>query len=397
MRAPVRLPVLLCALFLAACGAPAMPPADVLPFAPAGPDDAPDPAAMGPFPVGVRTIEILDTGRKKADGMPRKLVTEIWYPATQDTKGKPGVSYDITALFTDAQRAQLNPGDIPLLKTVAVRDAPPAATHGPFPLIVFSHGQAAVRWQSTYLTVFLASHGYIVASPDHEGGTLYDVVRNQLSSTVDGFEKRPQDVTYLVNRLSRLPEGDPLKALVDITRLGVCGHSFGALTTLKVATTDKRIKAIVPQAPVTTDIAWLGLTPPVTLGIPVQIQGAHQDKTLPWDEHVAPAWAAQQKPRELLDLVTGGHFTFSDLCQFDLGAIADKVKLDVMGADVKKVLTDGCGPTAPPASVAQPLMRHFAIGFFNAELRGSTKTRALLTQAKADGFGQGVAVYTSDR
>lgn len=384
-------------LLVAACGSPPAAPVDPLPFAAAGPDAAPNPSQMGPFPVGVRTIEILDTGRKKADGSPRKLVTELWYPATQATKGKPGASYDVKSVFTAEQQAMIGTANVPVLQTVAVRDAPPAATHGPFPLVIFSHGQAAVRWQSTYLTVFLASHGYIVAAPDHEGGTLYDVVRGQLSNVLEGVDTRPQDVTYVANRLSRLPEGDPLKTLVDITHFGVAGHSFGALTALRVAALDKRVKAIVPQAPVTTDFAWAGLPPPVVLGIPVQIQGAHQDKTLPWDEHVAPTWAAMKKPRQLVDVVNGGHFTFSDLCQFDLATLADQVKLDVMGTDIKKVLGDGCGPTNPPASVAQPLMRHFAIGFFNAELRGSTGSRVLLSQAKADAFGgAGVAVITTD-
>jgi len=393
-----RAPALSC-LMLIACGTgtPAKPPEDVLPFAAASKDDAPDPAVMGPFPVGVRTLEILDTGRRKPDGSPRKLVTEIWYPATQDTKGKPGTTYDIREVFTPEQKTMLTGVDVPILKTPAVRDAPPAATHGPFPLIIFSHGQAAVRWQSTYLTVFLASHGFIVAAPDHEGGTLYDVVRGQLAAVTEGVEKRPQDVSYVVNRLSRLPDGDPLKTLIDIDHLGVIGHSFGALTALRVAATDKRVKAIVPQAPTTTDYAWIGLPQPVVLGIPVQIQGAHKDRTLPWDENVAPAWVAQQKPRELLDLVAGGHFTFSDLCQFDLATLATQVKLDIMGTDIKTVLGDGCGTANPPASVAQPLMRHFAIGFFNAELRGSTKTRDLLTQGKAESFGAGVAVFTSDR
>ena len=351
---------------------------------------------MGPFPVGVKTIEILDTGRRKPDGTPRKLVTEIWYPATQATKGKPGSAYDIKLIFTAEQQVKLNAANVPALPTSAVRDAPPAVSHGPFPLVIFSHGQAAVRWQSTYLTVFLASHGYIVASPDHEGGTLYDVVRGQLSAVTEGIDNRPQDVTYLVNRLSRLPAGDSLTGMIDIEHLGVCGHSFGALTSLRVAALDKRIKAIVPQAPVTTDYAWIGLPIPTELKIPVQIQGAHQDKTLPWDDNVTPTWAAMKKPRQLLDVVNGGHFTFSDLCQFDLATLADTVQLDVMGTDIKKVLSDGCGPMNPAASVAQPLMRHFAIGFFNAELRGSTKSRALLTQSKADSFGAGVAVFTND-
>ncbi len=382
------------ALLAVSCGAPKAGE-DPLPFAPAGPGAAPDPGVMGPFQVGVRTVEILDTGRRKPDGSPRKLVTEIWYPATQATKGKAGAAYDIKQVFTPEQQAMLG-ANVPLLQTTAVRDAPPAASHGPFPLIIFSHGQAAVRWQSTYLTVFLASHGYIVASPDHEGGTLFDVVRGQLAPVTDGVEKRPQDVTYVINRLSRLPDSDPLKGLIDIDHLGVCGHSFGALTTLRVAALDKRIKAIVPQAPVTTDFAWIGIAKPIELKIPVQIQGAHQDKTLPWNENVAPAWAAQLKPRQLLDIVNGGHFTFSDLCQFDLATLADQVKLDVMGTDIKKVLSDGCGPQNPAASVAQPMMRHFAIGFFNAELRNSPGSRKLLDQSHADGIGAGVAVFTDD-
>ena len=98
----------------------------------------------------------------------------------------------------------------------------------------------------------------------------------------------------------------------------------------------------------------------------------------------------------LLEVIHGGHFTFSDLCGFDLATLADTVHLDVMGTDIKKVLGDGCGPTNPPASVAQPLMRHFAIGFFNAELRGSTGSRALLTQDVAASFGADVANFTDD-
>lgn len=387
--------LVLCFALAVSCGAPKAPE-DPLPFPAAGPSAAPDPGKMGPFQVGVRTIEILDTGRKKPDGTPRKLVTEIWYPATQATKGQAGASYDIKQIFTAEQQAMLSTASVPLLQTTAVRDAAPAASHGPFPLIIFSHGQAAVRWQSTYLTVFLASHGYIVASPDHEGGTLYDVVRGQLAAVTEGVEKRPQDVSYVINRLSRLPEGDPLKTLIDMENLGVCGHSFGALTSLRVAAMDKRVKAIVPQAPVTTDFAWIGIAKPIELKIPVQIQGAHQDKTLPWDEHVAPAWAAQLKPRQLVDIVTGGHFTFSDLCQFDLATLADQVKLDIMGTDIKKVLGDGCGPTNPPATVAQPMMRHFAIGFFNAHLRKSPGSLELLDQKGADGIGAGVAVITND-
>jgi hypothetical protein len=369
-------------LLLVACGA-----SDPLPFAPAAEGVTPEPSKRGPFPVGVRTVTFEDTGRKKLDGSPRILVTEIWYPATQASRGGPGTSYDIRSYFTDEQQAAL--GEVPLLTTDAVRDAPIAKSHGPFPLVMFSHGQAAIRWQSTYLTVLLASHGYIVASPDHEGGTLYDVVRGQLAGVTDGLDNRPLDIRYLVNRLSRMPAGDALEGMVDLGRLGVVGHSFGALTAMRVTVYDDRVKAIVPQTPVTSDLAYVGFSNPPA--VPLMLQGSKLDRTLPYAENTLPAWEAAKSPKWLLALETGGHFTYSDLCQFDLASLADRVKLDIPGADVKKVLEDGCGPMAPPASVALPLISHFTVGFFNAQLRGSTGSAALLTQSAADGFGAGVA------
>ena len=130
--------------------------------------------------------------------------------------------------------------------------------------------------------------------------------------------------------------------------------------------------------------AWLGLPQPVVLDIPVHIQAARADRTLPWDTNIEPTLLAMRDPLWLLDITHGGHFTFSDLCAFDLASIVDRVMLDIPGADVRKVLEDGCGPTSPPASIAQPLINHFAVAFFNAKLKGSEASLALMTQAKAD-------------
>lgn len=390
-------PALLTLVFAAACSAPTPPPVDPLPFEEASATAAPDPTKFGPYPVGVRTVTFEDTGRRKPDGTPRQLVTEIWYPAVQTTRGQPTVDYDIFQVFTPAQQASIGVGNIPLLKTAAVRDAVPARTHGKFPLIIFSHGQAAIRWQSTYYTVLLASHGYVVVSTDHEGGTLYDVVRGQLQNVAVGVETRPADVMYLLNRLGRLKEDDPMFGLFDLEKIGVTGHSFGALTSLRVAALDKRVRAIVPQAPVDANLAWIGLPQPVVLGIPVHIQAAHDDRTLPWVTNIDPTLLVMQDPLWLLDIRHAGHFTFSDLCAFDLASIIDRVMLDIPGADVRKVLSDGCGPMSPPATVTQPLINHFAVAFFNAQLKGSTASLALMTQTKADELSgdAGVATFTS--
>ena len=43
---------------------------------------------------------------------------------------------------------------------------------GPYPLIVFSHGNGGLGVQSFFLTEYLASHGYVVVCPDHTGNSL---------------------------------------------------------------------------------------------------------------------------------------------------------------------------------------------------------------------------------
>jgi predicted dienelactone hydrolase len=381
-------------LLLAACAQPVAP----LPFVPASATAAPDPSKLGPYAVGVRTQTIEDTGRKKPDGGARLLVTEVWYPAAVGTTGE-GATYDLTDSFTDEHRRQMADAGVvlPILETSAVRDAAPDQDHGPYPLIVFSHGQGGIRWQSTFYTVALASHGYVVVAPDHEGGTMADAVRNELEPALIGFDHRPQDVRVLIQRFSKLNAADPLFGLLDLNHVGVTGHSFGALTSLRVAVLDDRVKAIVPMAPTSTDIAWIGFDPKPVLTIPVQIQGGGKDQTLDYAEHVQLAWNDMKRPRWLLDILEGGHFTFSDLCEFDLGRVLSSVTLDIPGAgNVQEVLDDGCIAPAPPPSVAQPLMNHFAIGFFNGTLRGSSASLDLLTQEKANALAPGAASVVAE-
>ncbi len=394
----LRASLLTASLLVVACSPPVMPePTDDLPFEQASATATPEPSKMGPFAVGVRTVVFEDTGRRKADGTPRLLTTEIWYPAVQSSRGQPTVTYDILQQFTPEQQLAIGADTIPLLQTAAVRDAAPTRLHGKFPLIIFSHGQAAIRWQSTYYTVLLASHGYVVVSTDHEGGTLYDVVRGQLQEVTVGLQTRPDDVRYLLNRMERLKSDDPLFGLLDLERIGVTGHSFGAITSMRVAAMDPRVKIIVPQAPFDASVAWVGLTIP---SIPMHIQAAHDDRTLPWDKNVVPTMVEVNKtgkPSSLLDLVKGGHFTFSDLCGFDLAAIADRVQLDIPGANVKKVLEDGCGPTAPSPAVAQPLINHFGVAFFNGYFKDSQASLDLMTQAKADALAGAAGVATFEK
>src|SRR5215468_9770434 len=131
-----------------------------------------DPAKPGPFVVGVKTLTLADPLRPG-----RMLTTEVWYPADDSARGKPGTGYSVELKDIANMLGVPIPfdiGSIELQHTDAVRDAPRAPIDPAAGLVVFSHGFRGMRWQSTFLTVAMASHGYVVAAPDHQGNTMFD-------------------------------------------------------------------------------------------------------------------------------------------------------------------------------------------------------------------------------
>lgn len=397
--------IALALVVLVACGpAVASKKREPTPFAPASTAAAPDPSKMGPYPVGVVTYEsIVDDSRVDLYGSPRRLYTEVWYPATEAARGKPGKSYDVMDLMTNQEKQQVKDSGIaiPILHTAAVENADPRLDDAPYPVVIFSHGQFGVRWQTTFFTVALASHGYIVVSPDHPGNTLRDELSLKQSDTggiVGGillhYLDRGYDIDYLINYFTTLDGRDFLAGMPDGDHVGVSGHSFGALTSFRAAAFNPKVKAIVPMAPTDMglalpDVAEFG--PNYRLNVPTLIEGSGDDHTLAYADNAVPAYDKLGTPRGLVDILHGGHFTFSDLCKFDLANVAEKIQF--IGVD--NVLNDGCGPTNPTADIAEPIVNNYAIGFFNWQLRGSTGSLQYLTQARADALTPGVATFES--
>ena len=365
-----------------------------LPFQAASATVAPDPASFGPYPVGVQTMTIDDPTRPRpSDGQPRRLITEVWYPAVEEARGGPGAYYDIMDLITQAQRELLEGARAPLLRTLAVRDAAPRLDWGRFPLIIFSHGQGGIRWQSTFFTVLLASHGYVVVSPDHEGNTLADGLRDNLSNPVEGFYDRPLDASLLIDRFAPSTGEGLLAGMVDKTRIGIAGHSFGALTALRVITMDTRIQAVVLHATPDATLSWIDKPNNYTVPIPMMVLGGGRDRTLPYVANTLSTFARLAPPRWLVNIKDGGHFTFSDLCGFNLSVLAGKIGI---GQSVASALADGCTDPAPAASLTQPLINFFSVGFFNAQLHHSAPSLELLTQRFADQRWRGISEVTAD-
>ncbi len=248
----------------------------------------------GEHPVGVRTVELRDAARD------RPLTVEVWYPADAALAGA-----DLDPARRD--RYLLLPG-FPESHQHAVRDAAPAP--GQRPLVVFSHGLAGHRRQSTFYCTHLASHGYAVVAPDHLGNTFRDLMGSAVPTDAARWagwmSARPADVRYLIDRVADLGLD------VDTTRVGVTGHSFGGWTAIAAVAAEPRIAAVVALAPAISnaamraalDLAW-------RRPVPTLVIAAERDSILPLRE-VEVTYDLLAAPKQLVTLLDIDHQHFCD-------------------------------------------------------------------------------------
>ncbi len=338
-------------------------------FCAAGPDSAPDPSTWGPFPVGVTTmsVDLFDH-----QGEPRTVRVEIWYPAVEEARNGPFETIDIYEDCPEKEKPFFEKFQeiVPPIKTQAVREAPVRKSDGPYPVVLFSHGAYGVRYQSVFFTIPLASHGYVVASIDHTGNTLYDIIAygydmdTVLLSSLD----RPYDAVVSLTAVMVRNEtpGDLLYQSMNTDQVGMSGHSFGGFLTLLMASLDPRIEVGVPMAPAT---GWLGVIgyPLEKVAIPIMMMCGLADKTLTPEQEMLPAYPKLHPPKAFLKFPTAGHYTFSDICQLDLLKLAKEANF----GDAEDALKDGCGEDNIPVEIAHPIIRQFGIGIFNYYLRDS--------------------------
>ena len=288
-------------------------------------EDAPDPTTIGPYPVGVTTTVLVDHSRHDdATKGPRTIPTEIWYPATDDSKDLPknklsdylfsGQSPSLNLAIKGAFKVKLEELD-GKYKNIAIRDA--RVREGKFPLVVFSHGNGGMRFQSTFWCDYIASHGYIVASCDHTGNSAATVVNGKIViHTAKMREKhavdRPADVSFIIDTMLGYAKGEDSRfaGKIDTKQIAVAGHSFGGFTAGAVINTDKRVKAIIPMTPV--------FGPGVNNDVPMLLFQGAEDSTIGAEGNARAKkyFDEAHADKYFVSIKDAGHFSFSDMGQF---------------------------------------------------------------------------------
>jgi predicted dienelactone hydrolase len=301
-----------------------------------------DPRQPGPYPVGVTTTVLVDTSRTDAATKDlRTLVTEIWYPATDDARSLPKNK------FTDFIPGGLTPQFEGLLKLAykktsaeinqlywnsAVRDA--RVREGKFPVIVFSHGNGGTRMQNTFWCDYLASYGYIIVSADHTANARVTIIKGkpilfQGDQRENSANDRPKDMSFLLDQMTLWNGGadSRFSGKLDLTKPVAAGMSFGSMTAIRVADADQRFKAVIAMSGAPE--AHTNLT------VPSLYMLGTEDRTIKagGNDRIRSVFAKHTNDGFLMEMKNGGHFSFTDIFKLDknYGDGAGQGKRDATG------------------------------------------------------------------
>lgn len=352
-----RVPLVL-ALALVACGADA---------------PAPDRTVEEPGARAVATTRFTLTDPARAN---RELTVQAWLPtevAAADVAISTLEAEPVRSTYDGLLAAATGCPTRTLPVTV---DAPAAA--GTFPVVLFSHCHGCTRLSNATTAVRLASHGFLVLAVDHATNTLWDDLAGTGIALDPAFlAVRAADVGFVLDQLEA--GATPVSAAADLTRVGVFGHSFGAVTAGRVAQLDPRIRAAAALAAPVENALIPGVTL-AELAVPLLFVVAVEDNSITefgnlflrnnYRDAPGPAWK--------LELPDAGHWSVSDLVGLVPAFAAG------CGDGVRQ--TDGEPFTYLEPATGRAVIAAAVTAFFRATLDDDGGARAYLEQGAMAGL-----------
>ena len=317
------------------------------------PDPTPEPtpappvvlSEFGEYLVGVTTLELGEE--------PGQQPLSVWYPTVSEyLRGAEPEIYDSSQVIPEAFRALIPESMQSAVETNAYRDAL-LADGSPFPVIIYSHGFGGHRDVAIFLTTHLASHGFIVASPEH----IHRNLPAQAFGTAESSPERDQaDIAKVLARLERYQE-----PMVDTSRVGVIGHSAGARTALDALANDSVLAAI--------PLAGGGSAPPEAADKPILVIVAELDLTVPTENSLA-SYDSAPGPRTFVNLAQAGHNSFTDSCPVILAGGGLGMLEPLLGTEQVARAEDGCMPQYADPLAMQAALKHLSTAFFLKNVAG---------------------------
>lgn len=327
----------------------------------------------GPYPVGHATFVVTDAART------RTLRLEVWYPADPSARAAAAAGTPLAELEPPGETRDTLAGLVSKAGPCTRSRAGSAADVKPlegasWPVVAFSHCHNCMRSSAAQSMERLASHGVAVVAPDHTSNTLFDSLKGARVNVDAAFlAVRVGDVRFALDAVldaanAAVPEA--LRGRFDPAKVGVMGHSFGAVTAGAVLAQDPRTRAaFVIAAPVDA----LGGLKVAELTKPVFYLLAREDNSITeiGNNIIRTDFAAMTAPSWLAEVADAGHWSFSDVCglhpSFTAGCGQGRRQTD---SDLEFNYLENDSARALAAS--------YAAAFFRAELMGDAAGLAFL-------------------